>query len=140
MPYHSAPLTCLVPSRLVPGHLVPGRLAIAIALASGAALSTPVLAQDAEQLASMTVVGDDLRATTESTESYQVASSTSANGLTLTPRQTPQSVSFLTRQQMDDEAITSTTEAVERLPGVSAIRLDGTRTSFQSRGDRKSVV
>ncbi|MEQ5767223.1 TonB-dependent siderophore receptor [Halomonas sp. H33-56] len=134
MPYHSAPLTCLVPSRLVPGHLVPGRLAIAIALASGAVLSTPVLAQDAEQLASMTVVGDDLRATTESTESYQVASSTSANGLTLTPRQTPQSISFLTRQQMDDEAITSTTEALERLPGVSAIRLDGTRTSFQSRG------
>ncbi|MBY6029521.1 TonB-dependent siderophore receptor [Halomonas sp. DP8Y7-1] len=111
-------------------------LTVAIGLTAGTLLpiSSATFAQDTEQLSSITVVGEDLRPTTELSDTYRVESSASASGLTLTPRQTPQSMSFLTRQQMDDEAITSTTEAVERLPGVSAIRLDGTRTNFQSRG------
>ncbi|MGO2131989.1 MAG: hypothetical protein ACTH3D_03690, partial [Halomonas sp.] len=69
-------------------------------------MATLAMAQDTEQLSNITVVGEDLRPTTELSESYQVESSPSASGLTLTPRQTPQSISFLTRQQMDDEAIT----------------------------------
>lgn len=109
------------------------RLTIAIALA-GAAYPVLVTADETSQLAPMTIIGEAQTSTTELTESYQVDSSTSANGLTLSPRETPQSISFLTRQQMDDEAITSTTEAVNRLPGVSSTRLDGTRTSFSSRG------
>ncbi|QWN38227.1 TonB-dependent siderophore receptor [Cobetia sp. 4B] len=109
-------------------------LALSIALATSSLLSATAIADETRTLEAMTIVGEAQGGTTEETQAYTVDSSTSANGLTLSPRETPQSVSFLTRQQMDDEALTSTTEAINRLPGVSSNRLDGTRASFQSRG------
>lgn len=110
-------------------------------MATGALLASPAMAREAltpqgdtQTLDRLVVTAEDQSRTSEQTERYTVASSDSANGLSLSPRETPQSISFLTRQQMDDEAITSTTEAIERLPGVSSVRLDGTRTAFQARG------
>ncbi len=48
---------------------------------------------------------------------YTVERTRSSTGLALTPRQTPQSVTTITRQQMDDRAIHSIEQALETTPG-----------------------
>lgn len=51
---------------------------------------------------------------------YTVESTRSSTGLALTPRQTPQSVTTITRQQMDDRDIHTIEQALETTPGVTA--------------------
>ncbi|MBK5007377.1 TonB-dependent siderophore receptor [Pseudomonas sp. S32] len=66
---------------------------------------------------------------------YTVESTRSSTGLDLTPRQTPQSVTTITRQQMDDRAIHSIEQALETTPGVTASKLEvGGRTEYRARG------
>ncbi|WP_442964024.1 TonB-dependent siderophore receptor [Pseudomonas sp. MM211] len=66
---------------------------------------------------------------------YTVRGSTSSTGLALTPRQTPQSVTTITRQQMNDRGITNIEQALEVTPGVSASKYEvGGRTDFRARG------
>ncbi|WP_295486425.1 TonB-dependent siderophore receptor [uncultured Pseudomonas sp.] len=66
---------------------------------------------------------------------YTVESTRSSTGLDLTPRQTPQSVTTITRQQMDDRDVHSIEKALETAPGVSVNKLEvGGRTEFRARG------
>lgn len=66
---------------------------------------------------------------------YTVRGSASSTGLTLTPRQTPQSVTTITSQQMEDRGITNIEQALETTPGVSAAKYElGGRTEFRARG------
>jgi len=66
---------------------------------------------------------------------YTVESTRSSTGLKLTPRQTPQSVTTITRQQMDDRNVRSIEQALDTTPGVSATKSEvGGRTDFRARG------
>ncbi|MBH3409880.1 TonB-dependent siderophore receptor [Pseudomonas putida] len=66
---------------------------------------------------------------------YTVESTRSSTGLQLTPRQTPQSVTTITRQQMDDRDVHSIEQALDTTPGVSATKSEvGGRTDFRARG------
>ncbi|WP_372240396.1 TonB-dependent siderophore receptor [Pseudomonas sp. MN1F] len=66
---------------------------------------------------------------------YTVESTRSSTGLKLTPRQTPQSVTTITRQQMDDRDVHSIEQALDTTPGVSATKSEvGGRTDFRARG------
>lgn len=66
---------------------------------------------------------------------YTVERTRSSTGLALTPRQTPQSVTTITRQQMDDRAIHSIEQALETTPGVTASKAEvGGRTDYRARG------
>nr|WP_313295367.1 TonB-dependent siderophore receptor [Pseudomonas sp.] len=66
---------------------------------------------------------------------YTVESTQSSTGLKLTPRQTPQSVTTITRQQMDDRDVRSIEQALDTTPGVSATKSEvGGRTDFRARG------
>ncbi|MFJ4064059.1 TonB-dependent siderophore receptor [Pseudomonas sp. NPDC089996] len=66
---------------------------------------------------------------------YTVESTRSSTGLELTPRQTPQSVTTITRQQMDDRDVHSIEQALDTTPGVSATKSEvGGRTDFRARG------
>ena len=66
---------------------------------------------------------------------YTVERTRSSTGLALTPRQTPQSVTTITRQQMDDRAIHSIEQALETTPGVTASKSEvGGRTDYRARG------
>ncbi|MDZ5603960.1 TonB-dependent siderophore receptor [Pseudomonas sp. RP23018S] len=66
---------------------------------------------------------------------YTVETTRSATGLKLTPRQTPQSVTTLTREQMQDRDIHSIEQALESAPGVSVSKMEvGGRTEFRARG------
>jgi len=57
-----------------------------------------------------------------------------ATGLGLTMEETPQSVSVLTFERMQDQNITSILEAVNNAVGVASEEVDNVRNSFYSRG------
>lgn len=87
-------------------------------------------------LAPMTVTASGLSdGTTEGTGRYtQTGPSRSATGLGLTLRETPQTVSVITRQQMNDQAVQSVQEILHNAPGITVTQLDSERYSFFSRG------
>src|SRR5690606_6237080 len=56
--------------------------------------------------------------TTEGTSSYTSDSSNTSTRLRLAPRETPQSVSIMTRQRMDDQGLTQLTDVIVQTPGL----------------------
>jgi outer membrane receptor for ferric coprogen and ferric-rhodotorulic acid len=77
----------------------------------------------------------DKSSTTEGTGSYTTHSVSTATKLDLSLRETPQSVSVVTRQQMDDQAVTSITDVVRNTPGVYLSSASGPgRPNFSARG------
>ncbi|VVM71638.1 Ferripyoverdine receptor [Pseudomonas fluorescens] len=93
-----------------------------------------VASQGPLELGATTVSGQALGAISEDTHSYTTGSTASATGLALTLRETPQSVSVITRQQLDDQGSTSIADALRRVPGVSVQNYDSERWEFSSRG------
>lgn len=62
---------------------------------------------------------------------YTVRGTTSSTGMALTPRQTPQSVTTITRQQMTDRGISNVEQALDVTPGVTASKYEvGGRTEI----------
>lgn len=57
-----------------------------------------------------------------------------ATRMGLTLRETPQSVSVVTRQLMDDMALTAMPDVLEKTPGITVGRNDSERYTFYSRG------
>jgi outer-membrane receptor for ferric coprogen and ferric-rhodotorulic acid len=70
------------------------------------------------ELAETTVSSTGLGATTEGTGSYTTGSANTATGLRLSTRETPQSVSVVTRQQIEDQNLNSVAQVLEQTPGV----------------------
>ena len=60
------------------------------------------------QLPAVTVSGAGIPGTTEGTHAYNTDAMNTATGLTLSPRETPQSVSVVTRQQIEDQGLQDT--------------------------------
>jgi outer membrane receptor for ferric coprogen and ferric-rhodotorulic acid len=86
------------------------------------------------QLGATTISGQALGLTTEDTGSYTTGATTTATKLPLTLRETPQSVTVVTRQQMDDQGVTSVADALRNTPGISTQKYDSDRTEFSARG------
>lgn len=86
------------------------------------------------QLGATTISGQTLGATTEGTHSYTTGSTSTATGLPLSIRETPQSVTVITRQQMDDRGVQSIGDALRNTPGISTQKYDSDRTEFSARG------
>ncbi|SDK77653.1 outer-membrane receptor for ferric coprogen and ferric-rhodotorulic acid [Pseudomonas delhiensis] len=80
------------------------------------------------------VISSPLGTTTEGTGSYTTGATAAATGLPLSTRETPQSVSVITRQRMDDQNMTTLGDVLANAPGISAPQLDSERTVFASRG------
>ncbi|MDV2079531.1 TonB-dependent siderophore receptor [Marinobacter xestospongiae] len=72
--------------------------------------------------------------TTEGSGSYGTDTMSTANRLNLSLRETPQSVTVVTRQRLDDLGVDSLNEVLERTPGVYRTNNDTERTRFYSRG------
>ena len=72
---------------------------------------------------------------TEGTGQY-TAREVSVGKLVQSPRETPQSISVITRQQLDDRNVTKVEDAIKLSTGMTVTRLDGAGNynSFQSRG------
>ncbi|MFP3472035.1 TonB-dependent receptor plug domain-containing protein, partial [Micrococcus sp. SIMBA_144] len=71
---------------------------------------------------------------TESTRSYTTGSMNTATGLSLSIRETPQSVSVVTRQMMDDRGMQTTADALQSAPGMTVFPRDTNRHAFSTRG------
>jgi len=87
-------------------------------------------------LADVTVEGAAPAATTEGTGSYTTRSMSTATKMSLSPRETPQSVSVLARQQMDDLGMTTLDDAVRNITGLTVQKgyYSGDSGSFIARG------
>ncbi|MEN1831696.1 TonB-dependent siderophore receptor [Pseudomonas lijiangensis] len=92
--------------------------------------------QEVMFLPSLTISGTGTSdaTTTEGTELYTTGRTTAATRLPLTLRETPQSVSVVTRQRMDDQKLDSVQGVLENTTGISIYQSDSQRTSFYSRG------
>lgn len=114
--------------------LAPKIMAVAILAAFGA----PVLALAQAQEQSLPEVQVSAQAapgaTTEGSGSYTTGSMNASTRLNLSVRETPQSVSVVTRQQMDDMNIRSVEDIVNITPGLSLNKGATERASFYSRG------
>ncbi len=116
------PLALAVPAALL--SLAPAAHAAETGAAKGSAL----------QLDATNISGQALGETTEDTHAYTTGSTSSATGLPLSLRETPQSVTVITRQQMDDRGVQSVGDALRNTPGISTQKYDSDRTEFSARG------
>lgn len=84
------------------------------------------------------IITDKAEATgiTEDSKMYNTSSMSTATGLNLSARETPQSVSVLTKQRMLDQDLKNVTSAVDNITGISVRQSDSDRFSFTSRGMR----
>lgn len=76
----------------------------------------------------------DRGGTTEGTGSYTTRSMGTATGLDLSIRETPQSVTVIARQRMDDEGQVTITDAIRATPGMVVTKTGGERDSYYARG------
>ena len=91
---------------------------------------------DALQLDALTISGKAPGSTTEGSGSYTTLSSSSSTRLNLTPKETPQSLTVMTRQRLDDQRLTTLSDTMDATPGIIVLRdgLGAESDSFWSRG------
>lgn len=70
----------------------------------------------------------------EQTRSYRATSAKSATGMALSVQETPQAVTVITHQQMQDQNLQTLVQALDSTPGVSSQALDRGRATFSARG------
>ncbi|MFJ4132595.1 TonB-dependent siderophore receptor [Pseudomonas cyclaminis] len=114
----------------------PSLIALAVCLAtSHAALAAEAAATTLELGATQISGEQQLGETTEGTQSYTTGAMKTATKLPLTLRETPQAVTVITRQRMDDQAMTSINDVVNATPGLFLNYSNGPgRQSYTSRG------
>ncbi|WP_230521832.1 TonB-dependent siderophore receptor [Janthinobacterium sp. EB271-G4-7A] len=92
-------------------------------------------AADAATLPGIAVRATAERSTsTEGTGSYTTPATASATGLVLSLRETPQSVSVITRQRMDDQDLLTVRDVLRNTPGIAVNQFDTERSTFSARG------
>jgi outer membrane receptor for ferric coprogen and ferric-rhodotorulic acid len=88
---------------------------------------------DERALPTLTVQGSR-EASTEGTGSYTTGAMRAATKMALSIRETPQSVSVITRQRLDDQGINTLDDALKQATGVTVLEAEVQGTSFQIRG------
>ncbi|QVW25931.1 TonB-dependent siderophore receptor [Pseudomonas hormoni] len=106
-----------------------------------AALSPDLLAENdpdkqpsALELGATSITAQGLGSTTENTGSYTTGAMSTATRLNLSIKETPQSVSVITRQQMDDFKLDTLSDAMRQTTGVVVQHNDSDRVVYSSRG------
>ncbi|WP_239990026.1 TonB-dependent siderophore receptor [Corticimicrobacter populi] len=87
-----------------------------------------------QSLEQVTVMANALGDITEGSGSYTPGTIATATRMVLTPRETPQSISVVTRQSMDDFNLTSIDDVIRHTPGVNIVTYDSERTQYLARG------
>jgi outer membrane receptor for ferric coprogen and ferric-rhodotorulic acid len=106
------------------------------ALADEATSATSETAAPATLELDATEIGaTQMSSTTEDTQSYTTGPMRTATKLSLTMRETPQAVTVITRQRMDDQNMTSINDVVKGTPGLFLSQASGPgRQTYSSRG------
>ena len=73
-------------------------------------------------------------AATEGSGSYTTRRMSSATGIALSIRDTPQSVSVITRQEIEDQDLATMTDVLSRTPGIIVSQMGTERANIVSRG------
>lgn len=96
----------------------------------------PAANRSEARLAAVTVTAAAERSgTTEGTGSYaQSGPSSTATGLNLSLHETPQSVSVMTRQRIEDEALLGVKDVLSKIPGIKVVEMGPERYTIGSRG------
>lgn len=114
--------------------------AFRLALLGASALSVPAFAQDSGEAApaageeSGEGQGSETQGNTIVVYGSGIDENTAATGLDLTPRETPQSLTVITREQIDDQAAQTVAEVLEYTTGLSVKRVDRGRNLLSARG------
>ncbi len=83
----------------------------------------------------MVSAGSDHRVVTEHTGAYTVAGPVStATGLALTPRETPQSTTIISRQRIEDQGMRTAEDALVNTTGIGIYQGDSERSLIYARG------
>lgn len=116
-------------------QLTPLALCIALAMPAGAWAQTQNADKADSTLPAVGVKAAKQRDTTEGTASYTTTGKTkTATPLGLSLRDTPQSVSVVTRQRIEDQSMLTVTDAVNNVTGVSVNQYETNRGQFTARG------
>lgn len=122
-------------------HLSPLAAAIAVGLcfAHTAYADTQTAAEPTDgtvQLQATQVDAQGLKgqATTEGTQSYTTGAMTTGTKLPLSIRETPQSVSVITRQRIEDQGMNDLNDVVKYTPGLTVNQYGPARQNYTARG------
>lgn len=88
----------------------------------------------AQTLPTVQVTANQLGTVTEGSGSYTPGTIATATRLVLSPRQTPQSISVITRQEMNDFGLNGIDDVMKVTPGISIVTYDSERTEYYARG------
>jgi len=131
------PSTTVFPSSRQPALRPLPRLLHISLLSLAAGVTLPTQAADAAAadvtMPAVTVTGQST-ATTEGTQSYTAGETRSATRMDLSLRETPQSVSVITRQLLDDLGAVRLDQALAQTTGIQVNQNDTERTTFSARG------
>ena len=89
---------------------------------------------DALELGATTISGLGLGSTTEHSGSYTTGAMATATKLPLSLRETPQAVTVITRQRMDDQGMRSLDDVVQATPGLRLSAARPANSEFFARG------
>ena len=91
-------------------------------------------AEPSTTLPTIVVTADTNTQITENTDRYTIPVATSATGMALSAKETPQATSVVTNQQLKDQNSTNLTDVLKRAPGIQVGSIDGARSGFSARG------
>ena len=94
----------------------------------------PTAGDGSLELSPTQVSGTQLGNVTEDTGSYTPGTIATATRMVLTPKETPQSVSVVTRQHMDDFGLNNVDDVMRHTPGITVSAFDTERTNYYARG------
>ncbi|MCP1659620.1 TonB-dependent siderophore receptor [Neisseria perflava] len=85
------------------------------------------------ELKTVNVSGQNRSTRTENRDSYTTSAMRTTTGLALSPKETPQSVSVITKTQLEDQNISTMEDALKTTTGVNVVK-DSGRYRYLSRG------
>lgn len=89
----------------------------------------------AVDLGAISIDATGLGGITEGTGSYTTGSTRTATKMNLSIRETPQTITVVTRQRMDDQHLASMTDVLKSTPGITMTQDGGERYNIYARGN-----
>lgn len=110
------------------------RIAVLIGLAFPFAAQAQAVSDSAAVMPQIEIRGEQQGNTTEGTGSYTTGATKTATPLSMSLRETPQSVTVVTRQRIEDQGLSTVTDVVNNVTGVSVNQYETHRAGFTARG------
>lgn len=97
-------------------------------------ISVAEAADSSVDLGATMITSNQLGTITEDSGSYTPGTIATATRLVLTPRETPQSITVVTRQNMDDFGLNNIDDVMRHTPGITVSAYDTDRNNYYARG------